>query len=778
MDNPTLSKRIKDAGKVAQILQNEKNIAGFTPRVEGSGLVSTGDKSLGAYVIGIDPAREKNVTTLYKSVTVGRYLNENDSKKVLIGYKAAKKLGVGVNDILVILTQAADGSLGAEKYEIAGIFDTGMEEMDDYTIIAMIRDSQQLFVTGDEVTGFALKLKDRSRISQTMQNLRILEDMGLENHPWQKLLPAVTSAVSMHALFINFINVTVFLIIGIGIMNTISMSTLERNREFGIMLALGTTEAQMMRIVIYESFMLGILGILSGFALGGAITGYFAATGINLAAYNEALSTMPGLSPITYPRMEIEHFVFTGSWILAITILVSFYPAWRVGKLEPVNAIRGIRAALSTHAGINAFWNKISFYIFPSRFIFIHLAWRNITRNMVRSGISVLAVAVGLGSMIFFYSMVDGFLNQMINNTTRYIVGDMQLSTKGFHDNISSDETVSGLDNVNKILAENKNIASFAPRIMSEALLNTTEKSLNILLIGIDPDKEKDISGFDKVVQQGVYISSKDKNGIMLGSQIAEKLKVSVGDKVVVMVQDSVGSLSSEAFRVQGIVKTGVDSIDKVLVIINIQTAQSLLSVDGASIVFIKLKDKNNVDNTASALNSRLEGSPEQVYTWKEILPIIIQLLDFIKVSLNIFLFVLFGIIILGMMNTILMGVLERVKEFGMMMALGTRRSQVIRLVIYELMFLGILGLIVGNFLAIMIVGISHYAGFDLAFFSPGEIITLEKMPGIETVIYPRISFQSLIFPSATIFILSLLAGLYPAWKAASFEPVQAMRQI
>lgn len=773
-DDPTLSKRMRyqEADNIKKIIQNSPYIESYTKRVESFGLLSTTEQSIGGLVIGINPAREKSVTTLDKSVIEGRFLNSGDSHKIVLGSKVVEKLNLHLGDTVVILTQGADGSIGAAKFELTGIFRTGMDDMDAYAALIPIKDAQELFALGEDITGFTIKLKDRNQVSDATAKLQSLSPFSMEILPWQKLLPTVVGTVKLMDMFDNFIMVIVFIVIGIGILNTISMSVVERTKEFGMMMALGTEGKQILQVILYESLMLGGLGFVLGLILGSLITGYFMLNGLDLSSVSEGIQVMPGLTTMLYPTLEFSHILTLFLWVLVITFIASLFPAIRAMSLEPVVAIRGLVTSGNGHRMIGL-WATLSKRLFKSRDVFSHIAFRNITRNFNRSIITLAAISLGLTSIIFVYSLIEGFYGKMIDNATRYMVGDMQLTKTDFYTRLLPSDTVQDYSQIKEFLANEKSVRAFSPRVEGTALLSTPETSINITFLGIDPDGEKEIAGFDRVAKEGEYLNNSDKNNILLGSKVAEKLKVTVGDKVVMMTQDAYGAMSSEAFRVKGIIHTNIESFDGTLVLIPLKSAQSLLSINGVSSIFIKVHDRGKINQLAEKFNKSIEGSGNHFSTWKERMPLIVQMLSMDRISMYIMLFVIYMIVLLGVMNTILIGVMERTREFGIMMALGTRRTHIIRVVMQELLFLGIIGIVIGNILATCFVKFTERTGIDLTYFVPG--ISLEKFPAVEPVMYPNLTIDALLIPSVIIFILSLSIGWYPAWKAASLDPAQAL---
>ncbi len=771
MEEPALSKRIRDPQELERLLLENPNVQAVAPRVESQGLLSSADKSMGMMLMGVDPAKEVRVTTLYKAVVAGRYLEPGDTGKILLDKRAAERLKVGIGESLVLLTQAADGSMGTQKFELVGLTDLGAEEL----AFIPLRDAQELWVLGSSVTSYALRLKDRNRLEKTLAELKPLESRGLEIHSWEKFLPTIASDVKMHNTFLGFILMVAFLVVGLGIMNTISMSVMGRTREFGIMMALGTSRRLIFRIVLYESLLLGIIGILVGSIAGFGLNYYYSVKGINYAAYSEAMRMMPGIPTVLYNQVAYSHFLSTAVWVLGITLLVSLFPAMRAARLEPVEAIHDVVRATS-NPRIASLWDRISHLIFPGRAILLLMAWRNLTRNTGRTLILLLAIGLALGSMIFFYSIIHGFYERMIDNSTRYLTGDIQIAREGFFSERTPTSVLQETEKVKEVLNKEKAVRAYALRIESEAILSTAESTLNILLVGIDPKTDGQITGLEKEIKEGSYLLETDKNSILLGEKIASKLKVTVGDKVVVMAQDSQGGLSSEAYRVKGIIRTGVESFDETLVMVPLKSVQSLLAMEGVSNAIVKLRSQSLVEKTKLSIKKQLAGTGNQVATWKELMPMMEQLIALLNVVLDLWTTVVFIIVLLGVMNTLLMGVMERTREFGMMTALGTRRYQVVLLVLLESFFTGLVGLLAGNFFGYLLLQVTGVTGFDMAFFSPG--VTYKDIPGMVTVIYPEFSFREALYPSLMLFVFTLIAGLYPAWRAASVVPMKALRHV
>lgn len=767
VDDPAVTKRIHDFALIEQELRANSNIESYSPRVEGGGLLATENKSMGGFILGISPDRELNTSTISKAIISGRYLAENDTNKAMIGAQLAEKMQLSVGGQIIVLTQAVDGAIAAQKYEIVGIYDTRVEELDGFSLMITLPDAQDLYSLGSDITGVTLKVKNPDILDQTIAELKPFETKGLEIDKWEKFLPEIYTEIVTNKLSFRLMLFIMLVIMAIGIANTISMSMIEREREFGMMMALGTRNTQIFAMAVYESVLLGVSGSVVGSVAGFAINNYYRINGIDFSAYMEVMEMLPGLSPVIYIALEPSFFITTSMWVIAITLLASISPALRASRLEPIEAIHGL------HRQSNA--QSIPDKLLPVKDIFFLMAWRNIIRNRNRSLITILAIGAGLAGTIFFYSLLNGIVSQMITNTTRYMIGDMQVMDAKYRNDKSPQYTVKNLKDVEEALSQNKDVKIYVNRVEQEAILSSTENSFSVIMLGIEPEKEKRFSRFNEIIKEGRYLGANEKNGILLGDKLAQKLKVAVGDKVVLMSQDSMGSVSSESFRLVGIFDTGADSFDGALAVINIETAKSMLVMDGVSVVMMNVNNRNAIDKIEADLSTQLSNSGNLILSWKDVSPLLEQFILFARDSLNIIAAVIFGVTIFSVINTIFISIIERTREFGLMSALGTNRRRVVWIVFLESLILSALGVIAGNIMGAIITMLLTVFGFDLRVLTPGA--SMEYM-GVGLVIYPVYSVETVIYPSVVIFILSLLTCLYPAWRAASLDPVKALRHV
>ena len=402
--------------------------------------------------------------------------------------------------------------------------------------------------------------------------------------------------------------------------------------------------------------------------------------------------------------------------------------------------------------------------------IFLKIAWRNVLRNHNRSLITILAVAIGFTSLIFIRAFVDGGDRQMIENYTNLISGHIEIHKKGFQSIMGLDKSISSSDDIIAALKKNPRVLSYAKRVKEFVLASSAEHSSGVLLMGLDPAMEPRVTSLLKHMLAGSFPS--DNEHIVMGHDLAASLNVGIGDKVVLIGQAADGSLANEAYRISGLIDTGTENLDKELVLITLSAAQELFVLgDKISEVVVRTNDFENVDPVSENLKKNLDTKSLEILTWKEISPMLVQWSEFDVAFTNIILFVVLLVVAAGILNTLLMATLERIKEFGIMLALGTKRIQIITMVTAEAMILGSIGIALGYIIGISLSLYFQFKGIDLAHFS-----TALKDYYIGSTIYPCITPKYLIAYGLIVLVTCIVVSIYPAWRAASLRPAEAIR--
>lgn len=759
-DGPELAGRVRSAG------------AEVSRRLEASALASVADKSRGVIVLGVEPAAETRVTTLARTVQEGRFLDPDDRSGVVVGYRIAEALGARVGGELVLVTQAADGSVGAARYRVRGIFRTRMDMLDGSYVLLTLPAAQELYAAADAVTTIVARLPDRGQVAAVKARLEASLGPGHEVLDWQRLLPAVVQSVAFHEVTGYVLLLVLFIVVAVGITNTVLMAVLERTREFGVMMALGTSQAQLTRVVFYEACLLGLGGLALGAAAGIGLVQYFAGAGMDFGRYSRAMETMQGLTSMVYPLPRADRAAFITVVVFAIAVLAALYPAWRAARLLPVAAIRGLpgegareRAARRARAR-----ERKPGWPLP---LLVKIAARGIGRNPQRTALTIAASAFGVGAFVFLSGFVDGYLEQLVENSTGYVTGHVQVQHPRFRTEADPAHSLADAEGLLARLRALPQVRAAAPRIQAMALANSAAQSQNLTLVGIDPVAERGVTFMHRAIRQGRMLEPGGDRDIVLGDRLAEKLGLRLGEKVVVMGQAADGSVGSAAYRVAGLFDTGSDSFDAMLGYVTLRAAQAQFGMEGrVSLVALRLADRRRLEEARAAAQALLPPGAATAVTWRSLLPEVDQMIEYVRVVLGLITAIVLAVVAIGVMNTLLMSVMERTRELGIMMALGTRPRAIVLLVLYESLVLAGAGILAGIALGVPLIEYLGARGLDLSRYAQG----LQSIPGLTGIIHPVFVPANLLRPVVLLLALSVVAALYPAWRAARLQPAAAIR--
>ena len=342
-DNPGINRYLPDPGEIEQAIRSLPSLRGYSLRVLGDGLASTAEDSAGISLVGIEPIREKSVTMIYRAVTEGNYLDPGSTRPILIGDRMSRSLKAALDSKIVIMVQAADGSMGAQLFRVQGIFHSGSPVLDRSVAYILRRDAQVLYGLDDHVTEAALLLRSSDDVERAKAALvSDLRALDVEVLTWDQVEPFLKQFIELDDAFFYIIVGILFVVIAMGILNTILMSIFERVHEFGVMMALGTKPRQIVGLIVQEAFVLALVGILIGAGLGVGVTIYFAHAGINLSGFTEGAATFGITATTVYARLLSGNVIYMTLSVLVLVLLAAIYPAARAARLKPVEAIRHV----------------------------------------------------------------------------------------------------------------------------------------------------------------------------------------------------------------------------------------------------------------------------------------------------------------------------------------------------------------------------------------------------------------------------------------------------
>ncbi|MFP4388085.1 MAG: ABC transporter permease [Desulfococcaceae bacterium] len=405
--------------------------------------------------------------------------------------------------------------------------------------------------------------------------------------------------------------------------------------------------------------------------------------------------------------------------------------------------------------------------------IALKMAWRNIWRNRRRSVLTMAAIAFACTLLIFMLSFQFGAYETMINSALWIHTGHFQVQAEGYHDDPSVRKVVADPDRVAQVLSDVPQVTAFAPRAAGFALVSSETRTYGVMVNGVDPKREPAVSRIPKLVREGRFLEPGDVDAAMLGELLAENLQVGLGDSVTLLGQGRDGSIAAAVATVRGIFHSGQDEFDRSALYLPLDYFQEVFFRRGAVHKLVAATDSlGGVPEAERAVREALaDPSGLVVLDWDQLMPGLSQSILIDLISGLIFYGLLLVVVAFSILNTFLMAVLERTREFGVMMALGTSRNRLTRLLLTESMLLTGVGIGLGVALGCAVTLFFQFHGIEMS-----EAAELLRQFGISGTLYPRLSWLSAsIGPVLSLFI-TFLAAVYPALRVRRLTPVEAMR--
>lgn len=401
----------------------------------------------------------------------------------------------------------------------------------------------------------------------------------------------------------------------------------------------------------------------------------------------------------------------------------------------------------------------------------IKVAWRNVWRNRSRSGVVVLSVAIGLWAGIFMVGFYHGMIRQRIRSVIERETSHIQIHHPSYLEDHDPVYDVGPRDSILNGLPVGASVKAAAQRIVCHGMAATPSGSAGVKINGVEPEVEEAIVRLSKDVDTGSFFKPTGSHEVFIGARLAKKLRLSVGRKLVLTTEDRGGNLSSGAFRVVGIFRTVNASHDETDVYIRIPDADALGAMGGnVNEIALLLYDDKTIDSTASVLRRALPGL--RVQTWTEINPEMQLLVSTNNQVLVVFMGIILLALAFGIVNTMLMSVLERTREIGMLLSLGMSRARVFTMILLETLFLVMVGCPAGILPGVLTVVYFNRSGIDLSTF-------MEALSsfGWDFMVYPSLEAGQVLTIIGLVVLTALLSSLFPARRALMLKPSEAIRK-
>jgi len=338
-DKKSLDRSMVYSKELLGKVESVKHVTKTAPRLESFALISGGDITDGAMVLGIDPEHEDKLTKLNFKLTEGAYLEKGDSD-IMLAKGLADHIGAGIGDTIIVLGQGYHGVTAAGKYRVKGIVKYPTPDLNSRMSYLSISEAQRLFMAEGRITSLAVMIDRQKRLDKVTEELKTIFSDGYEVMTWEEMLPELVQSIETdNAGGVVMLGV-IYMVIGFGMLGTILMMTLERNREFGMLMAVGMKRRRLRIIVLLESIFLSFIGVVAGTIAGIPILIYMYHHPIPLTGDIAKMMESYGWEAIMPFSLEPMIFVWQAVTVLLLAMIAALYPLWKISKLEPVTALR------------------------------------------------------------------------------------------------------------------------------------------------------------------------------------------------------------------------------------------------------------------------------------------------------------------------------------------------------------------------------------------------------------------------------------------------------
>ena len=397
------------------------------------------------------------------------------------------------------------------------------------------------------------------------------------------------------------------------------------------------------------------------------------------------------------------------------------------------------------------------------------LAWRNLWRNHRRTTIMLAAITVGVWAMIFMTALMRGMVDDMLLNSIRSLPGEVQIHHPAYRDDPSINNSMPAPSGDLLQALENPEVTAWTSRVRVPAVISSERDSRGMVLLGVEPVSELQVSFDRDSIIEGRFLEDSDDSGLVIGLKMAQHLETSLGKRVVVMSQDPDNNIADRGFRVVGIYKAKLASLEETYVYAGRATLQKLLNIENqVSEIAISGDDYRNVDRWYPQIK-QAAGASVETLPWYKINAYLGSMMSMMDGFVLVWVIVIFLALSFGLVNTLVMAVFERIREIGLMLALGMRPAMILYQILLESLLLLLIGLLLGNVIAVATI-FPLQGGIDISVVAKGM-----EMMGSSSMLYPALKIEDMVLANVIVIILGLLTSILPAWRAANLDPIKAL---
>jgi len=408
----------------------------------------------------------------------------------------------------------------------------------------------------------------------------------------------------------------------------------------------------------------------------------------------------------------------------------------------------------------------------------LKIAWRNLWRHRTRTLIMASAVALTYALMLVSLGIADDGHNRMLQEAARAAGGDILVDGKGYWSTHASDIVIPDGDAALQRVAGVSGVRDAMPRVIINGLLSTSTDNRPLLLQGVRPELESQLDKVKRDTRQGTFLAGDERDPIVLGERLVDRLDLKLGDRVVLTATGPDGELTRALFHLTGVFRTGTREVDEMMGYTTLAAASRAVGMNGALTQIGVLVDPGtDVDSVAARIREavRPAGDSLEVLTWREAVPEMVGFVQIDNAFGYIYVIVIFGVVLFSITNTFLMAVMERVREFGLLNALGLRNGRIGHLLLTETVLMTAIAMATGFLIGYGGHLIIQHHGISMASYGLDEI-DVSGVDMSDLVMYSTIVPIKWIIASILVAVSTIGSAIYPAWRASRLAPAEAMR--
>ncbi|MBY6223754.1 ABC transporter permease [Ferrimonas balearica] len=403
----------------------------------------------------------------------------------------------------------------------------------------------------------------------------------------------------------------------------------------------------------------------------------------------------------------------------------------------------------------------------------VKLAWRNLWRNRLRTGIMLAAMVFGLLGVIVMIGFISGLYSNMIQNAIAWQTSHLQIHSRNYLDHPDIQDTLVNPDAITALLSDSPTVEGWSARLVVDGMVASARSTRGIRINGVVPEAEASVSPVARHVREGQWLDAEGRNPVVVSVKTAERLRLKLGSKVVLTFTGPNGEVSGAAFRVRGLFKSPISAFDDSQLFVRRSDLAVLAQLDGVHEIAVITEDGAEANGPATAQliqQLRTLNDANSVRDWQAVQPMLAAILGQMGVSNAIILAIYVLAMSFGIVNLMLMSVFERTREFGVLMAVGMTKPRVLLLILLEAGLLGLCGGVLGVVTSVGVIALLGHTGIPLGAMADGLAAF-----GADTQLYPEVTRSDYVMVLTTVLAASLLSALYPARQILRQHPAEAM---